>query len=572
MNPDKFYQRTKLFNDILHEIFNVESNYRTELSVLNLKLLRKIEEHKNKIIQKSQIKTLKKTPSSKAIKLPETRNLKLAQSLTSRNTKDNIAFQNEENSILDKLISEGLQNILTFYKTKHKLISKEVSNLGIVIYRFSSSRKKYSNNDDFNILEDLQKNFELNFSKLMGAKKKYFEKMNNLELFFQDQENNKILNGQKKNNNTNINNEKEQNKIIEELKEKEIIDELIILREKYKKYLARLTHYQKTYIAKINEIGNDIQEFNITENTILNNIFRIFEQKLINLLQEVKNFSQFYEHNKNVIQNLNIELKNNLMSDIRLQINYKFEEYTPKFADIKNQKDLKVIQKMNKLIGFEFDKIKTNNKNNSGLNDKILYDKDIDDNLLFILLMDKFVGDKNILNEEEKNLMQNLFNQEKYINEFLNKLNKIRINKQIFNTKEKFEVLVYFFNIIFSKISFSNKKFHELVKFLLILTETFFYKEGDKKVFLNSVITMPKELKDGKFWIQYIEFEIENEYKKYENKKNTRFEYIVLLSNTTHLTEFLIEKEIIREIIEYFKDKYKYSLEEIDIIKEQLKL
>ena len=172
MNPEKFYQRTKLFNDILHEIFNVESNYRTELSVLNLKLLRKIEEHKNKIIQKSQIKTLKKTPSSKAIKLPETRNLKLAQSLTSRNTKDNLVFQNEENSLLDKLISEGLQNLLTFYKTKHKLISKEVSNLGIVIYRFSSSRKKYSNNDDFNILEDLQKNFELNFSKLMGAKKK----------------------------------------------------------------------------------------------------------------------------------------------------------------------------------------------------------------------------------------------------------------------------------------------------------------------------------------------------------------------------------------------------------------
>ena len=38
MNPNKFYQRTKLFNDIIYEILNVESNYRTELSVLNLKL------------------------------------------------------------------------------------------------------------------------------------------------------------------------------------------------------------------------------------------------------------------------------------------------------------------------------------------------------------------------------------------------------------------------------------------------------------------------------------------------------------------------------------------------------
>ena len=42
MNPNKFHHRVDLFSDILYEIFNVESNYRTELSVLNLKLLRKL--------------------------------------------------------------------------------------------------------------------------------------------------------------------------------------------------------------------------------------------------------------------------------------------------------------------------------------------------------------------------------------------------------------------------------------------------------------------------------------------------------------------------------------------------
>ena len=39
----------KLFKDIVYEIFRVESYYRTELSILNLKLFKKIEEHKAKL-------------------------------------------------------------------------------------------------------------------------------------------------------------------------------------------------------------------------------------------------------------------------------------------------------------------------------------------------------------------------------------------------------------------------------------------------------------------------------------------------------------------------------------------
>ena len=145
MNPDKFYQRTKLFNDILYEIFNVESNYRTELSVLNLKLLKKIEEHNNKIIKRRQDKLIQSIPNSKTMRNSD-KNLIINANLLYSKTNDNISlFKKEENPMIDKLMSEGLQNLLTFYKTKHKLISKEVSNLGIIMYSFSSSQKKYEN-------------------------------------------------------------------------------------------------------------------------------------------------------------------------------------------------------------------------------------------------------------------------------------------------------------------------------------------------------------------------------------------------------------------------------------------
>ena len=45
-----------------------------------------------------------------------------------------------------------------------------------------------------------------------------------------------------------------------------------------------------------------------------------------------------------------------------------------------------------------------------------------------------------------------VFNDEKYIVDFLFKLNKIRMNNTIFKQKENFNILIEFFNHIFSKL------------------------------------------------------------------------------------------------------------------------
>ena len=572
MNPNKFCQRIKLFNDIIYEIFNTESNYRTELSMLNLKLLRKIEEHQNEMYIRRLEKRQTVVSRVKTVKYPE-KNGKLDQTLKTSKSKDNMLLDKEENPMIDKLMSESLQHLLAFYKTKHKLISKEVSDLGIVIYNFSSSQKKLDNYEDYMTLENFKENFDINYAKYMKIKKKYFDKMNNLEIFLHEEEDNKIkLRDAKVKNGINPNmNAINQNSIE---KEKEKIDELILLRQKYKKYLTELTHNQKLYIAKINEIGNDMQQFNINENKILFDIFKIFEENIINLLKEINNYCLIYEANKKLIKEINIELGNNIIFDERIYMNYQFEEYNPKFADINNPIDFSVIQKMNKLIGFEFDKIKTNKRNHSK-EENILFDSiqynNIDDNLLFILLMDKFTDGENILNEKEIKLMKHLFNQDKYIYQFLSRLNKIRINKQVFSKKDNFNILLDFFNLIYSKISLTNDNSHQLIKFLMILSETFYYKFDDKKIFLNSVIKTPKELKESNFWIKYIELEIKIESKNYD-KKNARYEYIVLLSNTTHLKEYSLPKEEIKKIIKYFQDKFKISKEEIDIINGQLNI
>ena len=555
INPKKFCQRVKLFNDILYEIFKVESNYRTDLSVLNLKLVKKIEDNKS-----SFNKTQKSDKLRQSLKIKN--NLKdifKPKKLLHNNSEDSIFEEkkDDDDSMYDKLLSESVQHLLTFYKSKHKLISKEVSSLGIILYNFSSQKKAYES-ESTNELEKNEKDFQIYYSKLMKSKNKYFDKMNELERFFH---NSIDIN---KNNINKINDEP--------VVEKEKIDKLIHYRQKYKSRLDQLNNCQKIYVTQINELCNQVQEFNINENDILYNIFKVFDESLSSLSKEVSTYYELYENNKKLILDLNIEFGNNVLVDDRINSNFQFEEYNPMFKDLNNKKDLSVIQKMNNLIGFEFDKFKSNkDKNSIGS----VINEDTDNNVLFILLMDKFFNVDYQLNEKEKKLLKGLFNQVQYINDFLKKLNNVRSNKKIFGKKEKFILLSDLFNIVYKKVSFGDENQHELVKFLMILSETFFYKEEDKKIFLNSVIEIPVELKnDVKFWIRYIDLEIENEFKNYNNNKktSTKYEYIVLLSNLTHLREYMKEKEKLEEIISYFKDKYNFSNDDVEVVKSQLKI
>ena len=583
MNPTKFYERTKLLNEILIEINKVESNYSYELNQLNITLAKTIENH-NRVINHrlsfdnshkgiNRVKTLKNKENK------EIRENRYSLQIDNISGKKSLIHK-EDNPLIDKLISEDLQNLVNFYRIKQKLISKQVSNLGVILYKFSSSQKKI----EPEVFEEMEKNkqdFEINYLKLMKVKKTYFKKMCEFEIYLHEKEKDSKLyetfeisnkaNIGKINENNIINNkiDNQENNNNEILSEKEMIDELILLRQNYKKYLLRLTGKQKEYIDKINGISSDIRRFNIDENNLLYDILKSFDDNFSEILKELNNYCLLYEHNKKLIKNMNLELQNNLMFSSKIFNNYEFEEYVPKFKDIKDPMDLLVIEKMNKLIGFEFEKLKSNN--NKEADENINY-QNIDDNLLFILLMNKFLGEEVSLNQKEKKLMINLFNKAQFIQEFLLRLNKVRMNLQLFNKKENFDFVLECFNYIFSKISITNEKNHELFNIIMILSETFFIIEEDKKIFLVNKMNIPQEIKESDFWIKYLEYEIYLEAKKPQNKTGSRYKYIVIISNTTHLKEFSVPKEKTVEIIEYFKNKYKFSDDEYNLIKGQLNL
>ena len=350
MNPEKFIQRIRLFNDIINEVINMESNYRTELNVLNLKIVAKIEEYINQMNSKKHRQSIK---SSKTISIPE-KTTDGKPTLKHSKSKDNFfSYKEEDNPMVDKLISESLQNFLTFYKTKHKLISKEVCDLSNILFEFTSSIKKFDNYNEFTDLEKCKNDFEINYTNFMKSKKKYLEKMNNLEIFFQEEEKSlqiKRLNSVNANNinKNNANNNASNN---DNQKEKEKIDQIIDLRQKYKNSLIELTKNQKIYVTKLNELGNDINK--LIEN-YQNNEYNIYNinnnnDNILSLQQDIIDYIN--NERENSLDNLN-----NIFNKIIENINQKFdtskdnkniksslimirEEFIKKCKEIENKND-----------------------------------------------------------------------------------------------------------------------------------------------------------------------------------------------------------------------------------------
>ena len=588
MNVRKFNQRIKIFSEILYDIFNVESNYRSELNMLNLELNKKIEDLKNNKNNLRESDPINKPKSRLSAFEKITKFMRFTSSTNineKKENKSNVIYDKEENPLIDKLLSDSLQQLLTFYKTKHKIISQQVTKLGGILYQYSSQKKIDDSLENSPSLNYYNEKFDNDLAKMFSTKNNYYRIMSEFETFFRNEylkNDFEIVNINDKRTKsvdiTNIENKKKKNK---EEKEKEMtmeekMENVATLRNNYKDAVNNLNNSKREYMIKVNEICSEMQEFNIEENNLLSKIFNVYEENMKLLSNAVKNFNELYEKNKKIIIDSNITYANNLIIEDKINKVYQYEEYIPKHIDTNNKQDLSVLQKMNKLVGLEIDKLKNVNEdiikdNNNQINEINENNNNENVNLPFILIMDKFIGeDGDKLTDSEIKRMKICLNEEKYIKDFLCKLNKIRNNSKLFKIRKQFDNLVIFFNHIFTNLNFSNPNNHELVKILMILAETFRFKENGNKIYVINFMKFPEEFKDVQFWKTYIDIEIKNEREKCKVIKNSRIEYIVLLSNTTHLREYLKEKDKIHEIFEYFFKTYKFNDDEINNMKGQI--
>ena len=228
-------------------------------------------------------------------------------------------------------------------------------------------------------------------------------------------------------------------------------------------------------------------------------------------------------------------------------------------------------------------------KNNIGI-DNIYPDYDMEKEKLR-LQQNKFIASffdvfekKAEINEENKNKLINLIKDPENHKIFFYIMNKFRSQNE--KTKEWIELIGDCLSIIITRYIKENN--YQMIRNCIILTQTFFYYEGENKtkMYLFQKIENNALFKEKIFWKNFINIMVINQFKVYLETNNRVNEmdsllgafitgesaeetvkvkfadllYTQLLYYSNIMIDFNIDKNDIKEVIEYFNSRYKNLL------------
>ena len=484
----KFENRKALFNEILLEVYKFHMNYKEEINKLNINIKQIITQHSNKL----QTGVAKRTLSK---------------------------YSNED-PFSDQLISNSVQQMVTYFLNKYSLISEEAEEIKNLIPKGNSE----DNNKDkeyLKIFKQEEQKINANLSNLTKAKNKYYSMMTKLEDQISKIEESKkklISNNNSSKNMLNIKTQKTKKEKKEEEKEKKIIEnikinpymieEIVRAKEAYMLALDTLNLTKREYLNSINSYNDTIKEYDNNENDLLNQLLDIFEKYDKKIQDKNKEVSGV------ILENKNGENENKIFIE-KINKKYEFEEYIPQHNNIDNNIDLNILSEMNKLTGYNIE--------------ESFSDPKIKKEIKFILSLENIINDYSSKKQSLDSIKEYL-NDNEYINKFIKRLNKARVDKELDKNKDVFDNIVELFNYILNNLILDPDTNHDVIKNLLILSQSFYIndeKNINKKIFFSNKITTPKEFKTAEFWIKFIQKEIENykliqgdnEKKEEENKE-----------------------------------------------------
>ena len=157
---------------------------------------------------------------------------------------------------------------------------------------------------------------------------------------------------------------------------------------------------------------------------------------------------------------------------------------------------------------------------------------------------------------------------------FLQKLSKFRVKGNYYLNKKMFEIFSKFFNHILNDIKEDDDVFS--AKNIIVLSQTYYTKENDKKIYLQEDVKNHDIFKNINFWEKLFNFFIEKETQKYQNSKDineinenniednnnnySKIAYGQIMTICNNMIEFGLNKNDIYKVIEP-KIKY-YKLDE----------
>jgi len=372
----------------------------------------------------------------------------------------------------------------------------------------------------------------------------------------------------------------------------------------------KINSNKKKYCTHFNEKSKECLE-KVKNNTIL-----IIKNLKINIEKLLSYYTNSYYLNNNdisqklkVFQEVNNELdyKNTIKKNLKEinddVISLTLEKYKPKFYNIKilSNKNLanEIYKKLIK-IGYNFQKsqyeLSQNDEyyimkkmNNFSFVNKENYDFDKASKKLSIFIWFEatfnFKKEQNNdeIQEKEKISDEKLY---KYIEDdkdcriyFLVILGNKRADAILNLPKEIFDTITKIFKLISDKILSENDI--DSAKYLLILSQTFYIKENEEKVYLTNCIKNHPLYQKEEFWNEYIKTEISEAFQKKDLndktigrkldeddivKRNNELVFAQLITMSECMSNFDLRKEKIINIITPMFDIYKINEENRSVI------
>ena len=275
----------------------------------------------------------------------------------------------------------------------------------------------------------------------------------------------------------------------------------------------------------------------------------------------LRDLNLLYEEITNLDINKDISnLVNNYISDLKPEENIVFVPYKPK-TNLNHDS-------INPFLDFEVIKIMKNKLNNVFPN----FNENIEDDKLYLrTILSKLFNKNQILNNEEKLILKGYLYEKENINFFLTSLSNQRKNSKYSRKKEIIEEITMILMEILEIIE--KEKDYQNANNCITLSQTFYYEEDNKKIYISNKLKSYHWLKTNEFWKGLIDYIIELEIKRNnENNWNIKNEwdeeqkkiismvvFAQLVSYIKNMVDFQIEKKNIVKIIEIFIDKYKLN-------------
>ena len=370
------------------------------------------------------------------------------------------------------------------------------------------------------------------------------------------------------NSNNNKNNKNKNNKNINKDKiEEEINKEIKILKNKEDTFLQKDSIKLKTFV----DFNNNIEEYKANFKNSIFLLIKIFKLSIDSFSKYFKNLFNYQDKNasnkeekKTNKKELFIEYESIINKNL-IKINHdtikssmaqtKPKNYSIKILENKKNNIIKEICDALQKEGYEIDSnisldqkdisYVTNKLNNFSLLNKDNYfsKKDEEKKLISDLIEKMFSkgGDNQKSLEEESQKLSKYFEENKnYCKYFLSILENKKNNSNVALSSELFDILTKMFSLI-SDMIIKEKDF-DSQKSLLILSQTFYKSEGDKKIFIFNTIKSHELFQKEENWLNYIKYEIEekiNDKNKSQNESNkddiNKIKNEIILSQITNL-------------------------------------